>query len=68
MRILGGMTSKERKAIHMEVEKQMFGKQIFAGLHRDTGPQRRILTMFLSIHLTDTSCLATVLTEKVITT
>ena len=44
MRILGGVNSKERKAIHMEIEKQMFGKQIFAGLHRDTGPQRRILT------------------------
>ena len=28
----------------MEMEKQMFGKQIFAGPHRDSGPQRRILT------------------------
>ena len=30
-------TSEERKAIHMEMEKQMFGEQILAGHFRDNG-------------------------------
>ena len=30
-------TSEERKAIHLKTEKQMFSKQMFAGLRRDNG-------------------------------
>ena len=37
------------KAIHMEMEKQMFGKQMFAGPCRDSGAQRRILTSDLTL-------------------
>ena len=37
MRMLGEVISKGGKAIHMEMEKQMFGKQIFAGPHRTLG-------------------------------
>ena len=29
----------KRKAVDMELEKQMFGKQMFAGLCRDNGTQ-----------------------------
>ena len=32
-------TAKGRKAIHVEMEKQMFGKQMFAGSCRDNGAQ-----------------------------
>ena len=32
-------TSEERKAIHMEMEKQMFGEQMLAGHFRDNGIQ-----------------------------
>ena len=34
----------QRGGIHMKMEKQMFGKQMFAGSCRDNGMQRRILT------------------------
>ena len=33
-------TSKGRKATHMEMEKQMFGKRIFAQPFRDSGRQK----------------------------
>ena len=45
-------TSKGRKAIYMEMKKQMFGKQIFAGLpltHRKDFDQRALLGSFLYI-------------------
>ena len=32
-------TSKERQAIHLKTEKQMFSKQMFAGLRRGNGIQ-----------------------------
>ena len=32
-------TSKERQAIHLKTEKQMFRKQMFAGLRRGNGIQ-----------------------------
>ena len=33
----------KRKAVDMELEKQMFGKQMFAGLCRDNGTQWGVL-------------------------
>ena len=33
-------TSEERKVIDMDMEKQMFGKQVSAGLSRDSGIQK----------------------------
>ena len=38
-RMLGEVfgTSKGRKAIHLEMTKQIFGKQMFAVLHRNSG-------------------------------
>ena len=33
---------KGRKAIHMEMKKQVFGKQMFAGLCRDNVTQSRL--------------------------
>ena len=32
------------KAIDRQIKKQMFGKEVFAGLGRDNGIQREILT------------------------
>ena len=36
--------SKEKKGIYMEIEKQMFDKQMFAGPGRDSGTQKGLLT------------------------
>jgi len=38
--------SKRRKGIHMDMEKQMFYRETFAGQCRDSGTQRGILTDF----------------------
>ena len=35
---------KGRKSIHVKKEKQVFGKQMFAGPGKDNGTQREILT------------------------
>ena len=32
----------ERKAVHMEIEKQTFGKSVFAGLSRKSGTRSRL--------------------------
>ena len=52
------LTSKE-KAVHLKMEKQVFGKQMFAGPHRDNGAQRdthkqTLPGSSLSIHLAHT--------------
>lgn len=52
------LTSNE-KAVHLKMEKQVFGKQMFAGPHRDNGAQRdthkqTLPGSSLSIHLAHT--------------
>ena len=42
MRRSRGGTSKGKKAVFMEIEKQGFDKQMFAGPSRDNGIQRRL--------------------------
>lgn len=53
------LTSKEKKAVHLKMEKQVFGKQMFAGPRRDNGTQRHSQADFarvlLSIHLAHTT-------------
>lgn len=53
------LSSKEEKAVHLKMEKQAFGKQMFAGPHRDNGTQRdfnkqTLPGSSLSIHLVHT--------------
>lgn len=38
----GSALELERKAVHMEIEKQTFGKSVFAGLSRNSGTQSRL--------------------------
>ena len=42
----GSALELERKAVHMEIEKQTFGKPVFAWPGKDNGAQREILTNF----------------------
>lgn len=39
-----GLGLKEEEGNWHDIEKQMFGKQMYAGPHRDSGTQRGILT------------------------
>lgn len=53
------LSSKEEKAVHLKMEKQAFGKQMFAGPHRDNGTQRdfnkqTLPGSSLSLHLVHT--------------
>ena len=38
----GSALELERKAVHMEIEKQTFGKPVFAGLSRNSGTRSRL--------------------------
>ena len=48
-------TSKGRKAIYVEMDKQMFGKQMFAGPGRDSGTQSGLPHQTYSIFFADLS-------------